>query len=30
MDEDIPMCGVPYHAADSYLSRLIKSGFKML
>lgn len=29
MDEDIPMCGVPYHAADSYLSRLIKSGFKI-
>ncbi|MBT5415553.1 MAG: DNA mismatch repair protein MutS, partial [Rhodospirillaceae bacterium] len=21
--EDIPMCGVPVHAADSYLSRLI-------
>ena len=22
----IPMCGVPYHAADAYLSRLIKIG----
>ena len=29
MNEDIPMCGVPYHAADSYLSRLIKSGFRV-
>ena len=22
----IPMCGIPYHAADTYLSRLIKRG----
>jgi len=22
----IPMCGIPYHAADNYLSRLIKRG----
>jgi DNA mismatch repair protein MutS len=22
----IPMCGVPYHALDSYLGRLIKKG----
>ena len=22
----IPMCGVPYHAADNYLARLIKQG----
>ena len=23
---DIPMCGIPYHAADNYLARLIKAG----
>jgi DNA mismatch repair protein MutS len=23
---DVPMCGVPYHAADSYITRLIKAG----
>ncbi|MBT6117364.1 MAG: DNA mismatch repair protein MutS [Rhodospirillaceae bacterium] len=27
--EDIPMCGVPVHAADSYLSRLIRKGFRV-
>jgi len=26
---DIPMCGVPVHAADSYLSKLIRKGFKV-
>jgi DNA mismatch repair protein MutS len=26
---DIPMCGVPVHSADSYLQRLIRSGFKV-
>ncbi len=26
---DIPMCGVPVHAADGYLSRLIRHGFKV-
>ena len=26
---DIPMCGVPVHAADSYLSRLIRKGFRV-
>ena len=25
----IPMCGIPYHAADSYISRLIKAGLKV-
>ncbi len=25
----IPMCGVPYHAADGYISRLIRKGFKV-
>ena len=23
---DVPMCGIPYHAAESYISRLIKAG----
>src|SRR5260370_12712170 len=23
------MCGVPYHAADSYVARLIRAGFKI-
>ena len=27
--EDIPMCGVPVHAADGYLARLIKMGFRV-
>ncbi len=27
--DDIPMCGVPVHAAENYLSRLIKRGFKV-
>ncbi len=26
---DIPMCGVPVHAAESYLARLIRRGFKV-
>jgi len=25
----IPMCGVPYHAADGYISKLIRRGFKV-
>ena len=25
----IPMCGVPHHAVDNYLARLIKKGFKV-
>lgn len=25
----IPMCGVPYHAAESYLARLIRRGFRV-
>ena len=28
-DEDIPMCGVPFHAADSYLGRLIRRGYRV-
>ena len=27
--QPIPMCGVPYHAADGYIARLIRSGFKV-
>jgi DNA mismatch repair protein MutS len=26
---DIPMCGVPVHAAESYLARLIRKGFRV-
>jgi DNA mismatch repair protein MutS len=25
----IPMCGVPYHAADGYISRLIQKGYRV-
>ena len=25
----IPMCGIPYHAAETYLTRLLKKGFKV-
>jgi DNA mismatch repair protein MutS len=25
----IPMCGVPYHAADGYVARLVKKGFRV-
>jgi DNA mismatch repair protein MutS len=28
-DGRIPMCGVPYHALDSYLGKLVKSGYKV-
>ncbi len=27
--EPVPMCGVPYHAADTYLNRLIRKGYKV-
>ena len=27
--KDIPMCGVPFHSYESYLSRLIKKGYKV-
>lgn len=26
---DIPMCGIPWHAADNYFGRLVRSGFKV-
>src|SRR4249919_1916071 len=25
----IPMCGVPFHAVDSYIARLVKKGFRV-
>ena len=28
-DADIPMCGVPFHAYESYLAKLIRQGFKV-
>ncbi len=28
-DESAPLCGVPYHAADSYIARLIGRGYKV-
>ena len=28
-EERAPMCGVPYHAADTYLNRLVKKGYKV-
>src|ERR1700741_4662838 len=27
--EPVPMCGVPVHAAESYLARLIRGGFRV-
>jgi DNA mismatch repair protein MutS len=27
--QPIPMCGVPYHAAEAYIARLIRAGFKI-
>ncbi|MBE6080068.1 MAG: DNA mismatch repair protein MutS [Veillonella sp.] len=27
--EKAPMCGVPYHAAESYIEKLIKKGYKV-
>lgn len=28
-EERAPMCGVPFHAADTYISRLIEKGYKV-
>lgn len=27
--QKVPMCGIPYHAVDTYLSKLLKHGFKV-
>ncbi|MDO5336950.1 MAG: DNA mismatch repair protein MutS [Eubacteriales bacterium] len=29
LEERAPMCGVPYHAADTYIGRLIEKGYKV-
>lgn len=29
VEEKVPMCGIPYHAASSYIQRLIKKGYKV-
>ncbi len=29
MEERAPMCGVPFHAADTYISRLVQKGYKV-
>jgi DNA mismatch repair protein MutS len=28
-DQAVPMCGVPYHAAENYITRLIRAGHKV-
>src|SRR5262245_23345958 len=28
-EERVPMCGVPYHAAEGYIARLIDKGYKV-
>ncbi len=29
LEERAPMCGIPYHAVDSYLSRLVEKGYRV-
>lgn len=29
LEERAPMCGIPYHAADIYINRLIEKGYKV-
>ncbi len=29
MEERAPMCGVPYHAVDGYLTKLVQKGYKV-
>lgn len=29
LEERAPMCGVPYHSASSYLTRLVEAGYKV-
>ena len=29
LEERAPMCGVPFHAADSYINRLVSNGHKV-
>src|SRR6185295_12460365 len=28
-DQPIPMCSVPYHAAENYIARLLRKGYKV-
>src|SRR4029434_5728393 len=28
-EQPVPMCGVPYHAADGYIARLLRKGYKV-
>ena len=29
LEERVPMCGIPYHAADTYIDKLIEKGYKI-
>lgn len=29
MEERAPMCGIPFHAADTYINQLVKKGYKV-
>ncbi len=29
VEEQTPMCGVPYHSVDSYIARLVQKGYKV-
>lgn len=29
VEEKVPMCGIPFHAANSYIQRLVKKGYKV-
>lgn len=29
LEERAPMCGIPYHAANTYIGRLVSAGYKI-
>ena len=29
VEEKVPMCGIPFHASNSYIQRLVKKGYKV-
>ena len=29
LEERAPMCGVPYHAAEGYIAKLVQKGYKV-
>ena len=29
LEERAPMCGVPYHAVDNYICKLVEKGFRV-